>query len=139
MVAGKDYDCLPGLGIYPMLNTGGDVFFFPKSKDPAVTEAQLKMASMMISKPVQVAFNLKKGSLPIRADVDLAAANDCMKKGLKILDDPKNILPSQRPDDAARRHQPDPRPVQRVLHDAEHDRRRRCRPQFVEIIKNAPQ
>ena len=96
MVAGKDYDCLPGLGFAQILDTGGDQFFFPKSKDPAVTAAQLKMASMMISKPVQVAFNLKKGSLPIRADVDLAAADDCMKKGLKILEDPKNILPSNR-------------------------------------------
>jgi glucose/mannose transport system substrate-binding protein len=95
MVAGKDYDCLPGLGIHPLLNTGGDVFFFPKSKDPKVTEAQLKMASMMISKPVQVAFNLKKGSLPIRPDVDLADANACMKIGLKLLDDPANIMPSQ--------------------------------------------
>ena len=94
MVAGKDYDCLPGLGVTPMLNTGGDVFFFPKSSDPAVTAAQMKMASSMISKQVQVAFNLKKGSLPIRADVDLAAANDCMKKGLKILEDPNNIMPS---------------------------------------------
>jgi glucose/mannose transport system substrate-binding protein len=95
MVAGKDYDCLPGLGVTPMLNTGGDVFFFPKSSDPAVTAAQMKMASMMISPPVQVAFNLKKGSLPIRADVDLAAANDCMKIGLKLLEDPANLLPSQ--------------------------------------------
>ena len=43
---------------------------------------------------MQVAFNLKKGSLPIRPDVDLAAANDCMKKGLKILEDPNNIMPS---------------------------------------------
>jgi len=95
MVAGKDYDCLPGLGIHPLLNTGGDVFFFPKSKDAKVTEAQMKMASMMISKPVQVAFNLKKGSLPIRPDVDLADANACMKIGLKLLDDPANIMPSQ--------------------------------------------
>ena len=83
MNAGNDYDCLAGLGIHPMLNTGGDVFFFPKQSDPAMTAAQMKMASSMISKEVQVAFNLKKGSLPIRADVDLAAANDCMKKGLK--------------------------------------------------------
>ena len=96
MVAGKDYDCLPGLGFAQLLDTGGDQFFFPKSKDPAITAEQMKMASMMISKPVQVAFNLKKGSLPIRADVDLAAADDCMKKGLKILEDPKNILPSDR-------------------------------------------
>lgn len=96
MKAGQDYDCLPGLGFAQLLDTGGDQFFFPKSKDPAVTAEQMKMASMMISKPVQVAFNLKKGSLPIRADVDLAAADDCMKKGLKILEDPKNILPSDR-------------------------------------------
>lgn len=94
MKAGVDYDCLAGLGVTPMLNTGGDVFYFPKQKDPAVTAAQKKMASIMISKEVQVAFNLKKGSLPIRADVDLAAANDCMKKGLKILEDPNNIMPS---------------------------------------------
>ena len=46
----------------PMLNTGGDVFFFPKSERPGSDDAQMKMASMMISKPVQVAFNLKKGS-----------------------------------------------------------------------------
>ena len=43
------------------------------------------MASQLVSKEVQVAFNLKKGSLPIRGDIDLAAANDCMKQGLEIL------------------------------------------------------
>ena len=90
MVAGKDYDCLPGLGVTPVLNTGGDVFYFPKVKDPALQAAQLKMASTLISKETQVAFNLKKGSLPMRADVDLSAANDCMKKGLEILDHPKS-------------------------------------------------
>ena len=40
-----------------------------------------------------MAFNLKKGSLPIRGDVDLSAANDCMKKGLDLLAS-GNILPS---------------------------------------------
>lgn len=96
-VAGKsapeDYDCLPGLGLKTVLSTGGDAFYFPVNKDEAVTAAQLKMASMMMSKPVQVGFNLAKGSLPVRGDVDLAAANDCMKKGLAILEDPANILP----------------------------------------------
>jgi len=93
----QDYDCLPGLGIHPILNTGGDVFYFPKSDDPAISEAQRKMASMIISKPVQVAFNEKKGSLPIRADIDLEEANACMEIGLNILDSPKNVLlnPSQ--------------------------------------------
>jgi glucose/mannose transport system substrate-binding protein len=92
--AGEDYDCLPGLGIEPALNTGGDVFYFPNNKDPEVTKAQLAMASMMVTKEVQVAFNLKKGSLPMRADVDLSAANDCMKKGLEILDKGTKVLPN---------------------------------------------
>ncbi|MFZ1774544.1 MAG: ABC transporter substrate-binding protein, partial [Rhizobiaceae bacterium] len=92
-VAGKDYTCLPGLGVNEYISTGGDAFYFPKLKDPEKTKAQLELASLMVSKEVQVAFNLKKGSLPIRGDVDLAAANDCMKKGLKILAG-GNIVPS---------------------------------------------
>ena len=39
----------------------------------------------MLSPATQVAFNLKKGSMPVRGDIDLSAANDCMKKGLAIL------------------------------------------------------
>jgi glucose/mannose transport system substrate-binding protein len=94
-VAGKDYDCLPGLGVNPVLDTGGDAFYFPKPKgdNKEIVDAQLKMASLLVSKEVQVSFNLKKGSLPIRGDVDLAAANDCMKKGIEILKVPENILP----------------------------------------------
>ncbi len=94
MVAGKDYDCLPGLGLTPVLDTGGDVFYFPVNKDPAVTAAQLVLASTLVTKEVQVAFNLKKGSLPMRADVDLSMANDCMKKGLEILDHSTAVFPS---------------------------------------------
>ena len=94
MVAGKDYDCLPGLGVTPVLNTGGDVFYFPKSTDPAVTEAQMVLASTLVTKEVQVAFNLKKGSLPMRADVDLSMANDCMQKGLQILDHSSAVFPN---------------------------------------------
>jgi glucose/mannose transport system substrate-binding protein len=94
MVPGKDYDCLPGLGIEPVLNTGGDVFYFPKNKDPEVEKAQLALASTLVKPEVQVAFNLKKGSLPMRADVDLAAANDCMKKGLEILDKGTKVFPN---------------------------------------------
>ena len=84
-VAGEDYTCLPGLGVNEIIATGGDAFYFPKQDDPAIEAAQKELAQLMISKEVQVAFNLKKGSLPIRGDVDLSAANDCMKKGLAIL------------------------------------------------------
>lgn len=92
--AGNEYDCLPGLGIAPVLDTAGDAFYFPKNDDPEITAGQLRMASMMMSKAVQVDFNLKKGSLPVRGDVSLDAANTCMKKGLEILNNPDNILPS---------------------------------------------
>lgn len=92
-VAGKDYTCLPGLGINEILDTGGDAFYFPVVKDEEVQKAQLELASLLISPEVQVAFNLKKGSLPVRGDIDLSAANDCMQKGLKILAD-GNVLPS---------------------------------------------
>lgn len=91
-VAGEDYTCLPGLGVNEIISTGGDAFYFPKQDDPAIEAAQKELASLMLSKAVQVDFNLKKGSLPVRGDVDLSAANDCMKKGLAILAS-GNILP----------------------------------------------
>jgi len=91
-IAGEDYTCLPGLGVNEIIATGGDAFYFPKQDDPAIEAAQKELAQLMISKEVQVAFNLKKGSLPIRGDVDLSAANDCMKKGLAILA-AGNVLP----------------------------------------------
>jgi glucose/mannose transport system substrate-binding protein len=84
-VAGKDYTCLPGLGVNKIISTGGDAFYFPKLDDAEKSAAQEVLASTMLSPATQVAFNLKKGSLPVRGDVDLAAANDCMKQGLEIL------------------------------------------------------
>jgi glucose/mannose transport system substrate-binding protein len=84
-VAGKDYTCLPGLGVNEVISTDGDSFYFPKLADAEKSKAQGVLASVMLSPTTQVAFNLKKGSLPVRGDVDTNAANDCMKKGLDIL------------------------------------------------------
>ena len=92
-VAGTDYTCLPGLGANEIISTDGDAFYFPLVDDEEITAAQKRLASLLVSKEVQVAFNLKKGSLPIRGDIDLSKANDCMKKGLQILAD-GNIVPS---------------------------------------------
>ena len=83
--AGEDYTCLPGLGVNEIISTGGDAFYFPKQNDPEIEAAQKELAALLLSPEVQVAFNLAKGSLPIRGDIDLSAANDCMKKGLEIL------------------------------------------------------
>ncbi|MFN7104776.1 MAG: carbohydrate ABC transporter substrate-binding protein, partial [Pseudorhizobium sp.] len=76
---------LPGLGVSPYITTGGDAFYFPLLQDEEKSKAQEVLAETLLSPATQVAFNLKKGSLPVRGDVDLAAANDCMKKGLEIV------------------------------------------------------
>jgi glucose/mannose transport system substrate-binding protein len=83
--AGEDYSCLPGLGVNPRLSTGGDAFYFPMLRDEAEIEAQTELAKILLKPETQVAFNLKKGSLPVRGDIDLSTANDCMQKGLDLL------------------------------------------------------
>ncbi len=83
--AGEDYSCLPGLGVNEVISTGGDAFYFPVVDDPEITAAQDELAKVLLSPETQVSFNLAKGSLPIRGDVNLDTANDCMKKGLEIL------------------------------------------------------
>lgn len=92
-VEGVDYSCLPGLGLNPVLDTGGDAFYFPVIDDPEITAAQKELAALLISPEVQVSFNLAKGSLPVRGDIDLTAANGCMQKGLEILAN-GGVLPS---------------------------------------------
>lgn len=92
-VAGEDYTCLPGLGLNEIIDTGGDAFYFPVVEDAEVQAAQLELAELLVSPEVQVSFNLAKGSLPVRGDIDLSTANDCMQKGLEILA-AGNVLPS---------------------------------------------
>lgn len=94
-IAGKDYSCLPGMGFNEILDTGGDAFYFPETDDPEIKAAQLELATMLISAEVQVAFNLAKGSLPVRGDIDMSSANACMQKGLEILAK-GGIMPSNR-------------------------------------------
>ena len=84
-VAGQDYSCLPGLGTNPRLGTGGDAFYFPVLKDEAQMAAQTELAALLLKPATQVSFNLKKGSLPVRGDIDMSSANDCMQKGLSLL------------------------------------------------------
>lgn len=92
-VVGQDYSCLPGLGLNEILDTGGDAFYFPLNDDPEITAAQKELAALLISPEVQVSFNLAKGSLPVRGDIDMSTANGCMQKGLGILAE-GGILPS---------------------------------------------
>jgi len=91
LVPKNEYNCIiPGKKKYVEL--GGDVFVFPKSDDPAVKEAQYELASLMVNPTVQANFNNAKGSLPMRLDVDMSAADACMKMGLELIKDPDHIM-----------------------------------------------
>ncbi len=94
-VPGENYECLPALGLGDQLSGGGDAFFFPvlpEGTDEAVVEAQGQLARILIGQDAQLAFNMKKGSMPIRTDIDLAQANPCMQKALGLLEN--GLLPS---------------------------------------------
>jgi ABC-type glycerol-3-phosphate transport system substrate-binding protein len=92
MTGVKDFGCMIGLDEdNPIVSTDGDVVVFPKQKDPDKEAAQKRLAALLISPKVQVAFNNAKGSMPVRGDVDMATADPCMQKALKAVDDPKRI------------------------------------------------
>jgi glucose/mannose transport system substrate-binding protein len=89
LTPGKDYGCaVVGEGGYLM---GGDVFVFPKGGDRAVQE---KLASVLVEPGTQVAFNEKKGSVPVRLDVDVSGMDACAQKGVAALRDPKRQVPT---------------------------------------------
>ena len=80
--AGKEYGCFMAGGPKMPYAIGGDVFVFPKQKSADSAAAQKKLAEMMISPEGQVAFNNKKGSIPIRTDVDTSKMDICAQAGV---------------------------------------------------------
>ena len=92
LTPGKEYGCtVVGEGGYLM---GGDVFVFPKNSDPAVRATQLKLATVMLDPETQIAFNMKKGSVPVRLDVDVSGMDACAQAGAAALKDPKRQVPT---------------------------------------------
>jgi glucose/mannose transport system substrate-binding protein len=84
-VAGKDYGCFMAGGPKMPYAIGGDVFVFPKSKNKDARAAQDKLAELMISPAMQVAFNNRKGSIPIRTDVDTSQLDACAQAGVQAV------------------------------------------------------
>jgi glucose/mannose transport system substrate-binding protein len=92
MTAGKDYGCVVMPGGYVM---GGDVFVFPKVRAAEQQAAQTKIAELMLAPETQIAFNTKKGSVPVRLDVDVSSMDICAQTGMKALRDPAQQVPSE--------------------------------------------
>lgn len=94
LVADKDFGCILGPGESNFM-MGGDIFVFPVLKDKAAIDAQTLLATVIMSKEGQLAFNSKKGSVPVRLDVDTSKLDACAQKGLNALKDPtRQILTS---------------------------------------------
>jgi glucose/mannose transport system substrate-binding protein len=92
--AGKEFDCtiLSKEGGYVM---GGDVFAFPKLKDPDQQKAQLLLAKVMLEPETQIRFSQKKGSIPVRLDLDVSSLDACAQKAMKLLADKSHQVPAQ--------------------------------------------
>ncbi|HKU00333.1 MAG TPA: ABC transporter substrate-binding protein [Paraburkholderia sp.] len=92
-VAGKDFGCFPGFANSPYM-VAGDAFVFPKTDNPQAVKAQQLLATVMTSPKAQAAFSEKKGSIPIRQDVDTSGFDICAKEGMAIMKDKSRQLPN---------------------------------------------
>jgi glucose/mannose transport system substrate-binding protein len=92
--AGKEFGCFAGFGAAAPYMIAGDVFVFPKTTDKAVIGAQQKLATVFTAPTTQVAFNIKKGSIPIRTDVDSSKMDLCAQAGVNALKDASRHVPN---------------------------------------------
>jgi glucose/mannose transport system substrate-binding protein len=92
--AGKEYGCtiLSNKGVSYLL--GGDVFVFPKQKSAEAVAAQKKLANVMLEPATQIAFAQKKGSIPVRQDVDVASLDACAQKAVAWIKDKQAQVPA---------------------------------------------
>ncbi|MFL6677268.1 MAG: ABC transporter substrate-binding protein [Burkholderiaceae bacterium] len=92
--AGKEFGCFPGFGPKSPYLVAGDVFVFPKIADPAQVKSQQLLATVFTAPATQVAFSNKKGSIPIRTDVDVKSLDLCAQQGVTIMKDVSRQLPT---------------------------------------------
>jgi len=93
LTPGKEYGCTVVSENNGFI-MGGDVFVFPVVDDPVHQAGQEALAAEMMSQDVQVAFNEKKGSVPVLLDVDVSAMDSCAQKGMELMQDSAKQIPS---------------------------------------------
>lgn len=89
---GQEYGCIAGLGANAPYIVQGDAFVFPKSRDSQVIAAQQLLARVVTSPNAQVAFSVRKGSIPIGKGFDPAALDVCARKGVALMADPARVV-----------------------------------------------
>ncbi|MCZ7450926.1 ABC transporter substrate-binding protein [Agrobacterium rhizogenes] len=81
---GKDYGCMIVPESKGMVYIA-DSLWFPKTGNAATDKAQKLLAEVVMDQQVQVDFALKKGSVPMRIDVDKSKLDVCAQKGVELM------------------------------------------------------
>jgi glucose/mannose transport system substrate-binding protein len=82
-VPGKDFTCAAAPGTAKAFTFNVDSFAMFKLKNEANVKAQKDLAAAIMSTDFQEVFNLNKGSIPVRLNMDLAKFDDCAKLSSK--------------------------------------------------------
>ena len=80
---GKDFVCAAAPGTAKSFTFNVDSFAMFKLKNEANVKAQKELAAAIMSTDFQEVFNLNKGSIPVRLNMDLAKFDDCARLSSK--------------------------------------------------------
>ncbi|AIC31885.1 sugar ABC transporter substrate-binding protein (plasmid) [Rhizobium etli bv. mimosae str. IE4771] len=81
---GKDYGCMIAPESKGMVYIA-DSLWFPNTGNAGTDKAQKLLAEVVMDPAVQVEFALKKGSVPMRTDVDKSKLDVCAQKGAELM------------------------------------------------------
>ena len=74
---GVDFVCVPAPGTQGQFTFNVDSFAMFKQKDKGAMAAQNDLAKTILTPEFQEVFNLNKGSIPVRTDMDLSKFDQC--------------------------------------------------------------
>lgn len=89
---GRDFGCTPGLSREAPYIVDGDVLVFPKTADGRVRQAQQLLARVATAPDTQLAFSARKGSVPVRTDLDTRSLDACAQLGAAALRDAGRLV-----------------------------------------------
>ncbi|WP_280547569.1 MULTISPECIES: ABC transporter substrate-binding protein [unclassified Halomonas] len=82
LTAGEDYLCAPAPGTASAFTFNIDSLAMFRVSDEADREAQQDLARLVLEPTFQEAFNLAKGSIPARPDLDMSEFDRCAQQSL---------------------------------------------------------
>ncbi|HEY0956029.1 MAG TPA: ABC transporter substrate-binding protein [Roseateles sp.] len=89
---GRDFGCTPGLSPRTPYIVDGDVLVFPKDRDGSAAPAQQLLARVATAPATQLAFSARKGSVPVRTDIDTRTLDACAQVGAAALRDAGRLV-----------------------------------------------